>query len=127
MSDARLPPRLVCMKRFWVLLLLALSSLSIAACTGGALPDVECDDDIPDFKDVKLLDDCSDCHSTKNEGSERRGAPGGINFDKYDDAAASAEIGVEAVFAGVMPPGGAELKEDEELDFYKWALCGTPE
>lgn len=100
-------------------------ALFLVAC-GDDLPEVDCAtvDPLP-FSQVTLLVGCTGCHSTTFEAGSRNGAPVGIDYDTYEAAMASAEVGVESVYAGRMPPAGAP--EADKQAFYAWALCGQPQ
>jgi hypothetical protein len=79
---------------------------------------------------------CTRCHSSVYSGPERQGAPGWLDLDTYDAAAASAgatsdgHLGEiwEVMASGQMPtmmwvrPTQAELAEIGE-----WLACGQPQ
>lgn len=95
---------------------------------GHELPEVDCEVVTPpQFADVALLDSCTGCHSSTLTDADRNGAPVDVNYDTYEDAVAGAEHGAEAVNAGIMPPGGGTLTEEDKQAFYAWALCGQPQ
>jgi uncharacterized membrane protein len=69
---------------------------------------------------------CTGCHATTRTGSQRNGAPLGVNFDTYLDAAASASAARRMVQAREMPPSGP-LPEAEAWPLVWWADQGAPE
>ena len=91
------------------------------------LPPVDCID-VPGYSEMTVIFYCTGCHSSTNMGAARNGAPPGIDYDNYADAVVHAERGVRQLYAGTMPPGGAEnIPQDQKDAFYTWALCGTPQ
>ena len=110
--------------RTWFLTFVVMVSILLAAC-GSDLPDVDCSGTIPAFDDVKALDKCATCHSSKLTGSARRDAPGDVNFDTEAAARSKAEDAAEEVNGGDMPPEGSgiTLTAEEKDALYKWALC----
>ena len=109
---------------------LLLGGSALAAGCGGDdnLPVVDCSAQVPTFTEVSLLSQtCVGCHDSTLSGADRGGAPADINFDQFDSAKANAEAAVSAVYAGSMPPGGANLPADMKQQLYSWGLCGTPQ
>lgn len=120
------------MKRLGIFLMTTLCAgvLFIGACGDEehALPEVDCNAGVvPTYGEVALLNSCIACHSSALQAGARNGAPGGIDYDTYDGAAANAEHGAAEVYEGKMPPGGGNLPAADTEAFYSWALCGTPQ
>ena len=105
--------------------------LLVTACGGHGheLPDVDCDAvTVPTYAQLTILEDCTMCHASTLEGGSRNLAPVGVDYDTYEAAVEHGEHGVEEVYEGKMPPAGiGNVTEQEKLDFYAWALCGTPQ
>ncbi len=114
---------------------LTLSAVTVSCGDSGSsdelvLPEVDCSSDIPAFDEVTAFSDvCTNCHNSALEGTARRRAPEGIDFDQYESARAHARRATSEVFVGNMPPQGTgfSLTTDQEETLYKWALCGAPE
>jgi uncharacterized membrane protein len=71
-----------------------------------------------------LLDTyCAGCHSSALSGTDRNGAPAGIDFDTYEGAVANAEEGNDEIQSGGMPPSGGLSDEDKRL-FQLWLDTG---
>ena len=89
------------------------------------LPDVDCDDDVPEYKDVALLEKCTTCHDSSKTGDERNEADDDVNFDTEAAAMKSAMKAAEEVYEGEMPPKSANITvtQAEKDALYKWALC----
>ncbi|MCG3172159.1 MAG: hypothetical protein GMKNLPBB_00305 [Myxococcota bacterium] len=68
---------------------------------------------------------CLSCHSEKNQGPSRLGAPPAVNFSTYEQAKQNAPAGSAAVLAGRMPPGGIPQGERDILQ--RWINAGYPE
>jgi uncharacterized membrane protein len=105
-----------------------LAVATFASSCGEDLPDVSCDGTVPAYADVTALEKCSTCHSSKLEGSARRGALASVNFDTQSAAQAKAEDATAEVKEGAMPPksSGITLTDQEKQDLYNWALCQSP-
>ena len=74
-----------------------------------------------------LLDrHCIGCHASYRSGPNRSGAPINVNYDTYEEAAASASAGNTRVQAGSMPPSGPLSRAEREL-FQQWVDDGAPE
>jgi hypothetical protein len=52
-----------------------------------------------------------------------------VNYDTFGGAAAAAQIGMQEVSQGDMPPqsSGISLTDSEKESLYTWASCGTPD
>ena len=99
--------------------------LIMQACGGGdELPTVDCTDP-PSFAEVSAFSACTICHASTLQGTNRAGAPSGVDYDTYESAVSGADRAVVRVYAGTMPPVGS-LAEKDKGDLYVWALCGTP-
>lgn len=70
---------------------------------------------------------CTGCHSSALTGSERNGAPAGLNWDDYASAAAHSERIYLRCNAGTMPPNGPKLTDDEISVLLAWDTQGAPE
>lgn len=66
-----------------------------------------------------LETNCTGCHASTLQGANRNGAPTGVDFDTYANAAQSAERGNVRIQAGSMPPTGGIDSYDRAL-FQKW-------
>jgi hypothetical protein len=72
---------------------------------------------------------CLFCHSSTLTGSARQGAPGSINFDTYDAAAANAANAISEVNERAMPPSGSGiplLDGDQTAALLAWQSAGFP-
>ncbi len=49
---------------------------------------------------------CTTCHSSTRSGAARNGAPVGVDYDTFEQAAANASRGLSRMQARSMPPGG---------------------
>ncbi len=122
---------------FRILVLVGLSiSLAIAGCgdkvdplTAFDDPNGEEDGPVTYMADIKsILDDyCIGCHSITKEGFERQGAPVGVDFDTYEDAADWADPANQRIQGGTMPPGGQGLSQEERALFQRWIDDGLLE
>jgi len=90
--------------------------------------EVNCDPAVINYKSVGqpfLRTYCTGCHSSHLDGDYRYGAPGHVNFDRYDQAAEWAQRSyIRSVHLGDMPPSGGIPLAEKEL-FTRWALCGA--
>lgn len=69
---------------------------------------------------------CTTCHHSALVGEGRRGAPIGLDFDRYDVVAASADaIRRAAIEDRRMPPAGGP-SDDELALLDEWLACGLP-
>jgi uncharacterized membrane protein len=68
---------------------------------------------------------CTSCHATTVTGRARNGAPVGVDFNVYANAAADASWAASAVRSG-MPPG-ARLSSADICTITTWASQGAPE
>ncbi|MBP6631629.1 MAG: hypothetical protein KBG28_28660 [Kofleriaceae bacterium] len=117
------------MKR--LLALVVLTPLAVAcgsdAPQEGDLPEVDCNQTIPRFGEVAAFNiDCRNCHDSALDGSSRRGAPVGIDYDIYSSAVMWAEETASTVYVGSMPVE-TELRNRDKTPLYLWSLCGTPQ
>lgn len=69
---------------------------------------------------------CLGCHSVSRMGTQRNGAPTGVNFDTYEDASRLATAMDDFIQSGVMPPSGL-LPDGEREIFGAWVDTGRPE
>ncbi len=71
---------------------------------------------------------CTTCHSKILTGDARYGAPEGLDFNTYDQVAASQDRIVEQAALGEPPPmppaGGTTDAERDRL--VEWVACGAP-
>lgn len=61
---------------------------------------------------------CISCHSS--QATDRHGAPGAINLDTYEGAAAHAADSDSTILGGSMPPSPDALTNDERCAFDLW-------
>lgn len=126
------------LKNSFLLLIAAVggASLLLVACTEGhpeddddTTPLVDCETaTIPTFSEVTIWPKCTNCHASTLAGSDRGGAPPGIDYDVYASAVQYADLAVEEVEEGAMPyPDGSGVTAEEKQSLYAWAECGTPE
>ena len=123
-------------------LLSSFACFGALACGGGGgdeadLPEVDCDSPVPTYAEVEVFHSegnlCAQCHSTELSGTERSTAagqvPSAINTDDYASASAFAELIVEEVYEGAMPPPGLgyTITDEQKQQVYQWGLCGAPE
>ena len=110
-----------------------LSAPLLPACDSGGGgndgPDIDCATaTVPKFAAMTAWAKCTTCHSSTLASDARRGAPADINYDKYADARAKAQIAMDEVYAGSMPlPGSPALTDEEKTQIYTWASCDTPQ
>jgi cytochrome c5 len=78
--------------------------------------------------DMKPIFDknCIACHATTKSGSQRNGAPVGIDYDNYTVAKANGKMGNSAVQKGSMPPAGPLSQADKDT-FQSWIDGGMPQ
>ena len=119
------------MARGWLL-------FGLTACGGGEdtkggsgnLPEVDCDAGVPYYSEVEVLQPegnlCIQCHSVTKSGQQRSGAPEYLDVDDYETASAFAELIVQKVHDGEMPPEGYTITDAQKRELYAWGLCGTP-
>lgn len=69
---------------------------------------------------------CLGCHSVTRTGSQRNGAPIGVNFDTYEDASRLATAMDDVIQSGFMPPPGP-LPSGDQAIFGAWVDTGRPE
>ena len=95
----------------------------------GTAPTVDCSKlTIPTYSQLTIWPLCTSCHSSTLGGGARHGAPGGVNYDTYEGARASADIAASTVNSGIMPDRGEPAPTaDQKSALYAWALCGTPQ
>lgn len=74
---------------------------------------------------------CLACHSSTLTGSNRKGAPSGIDFDTYEAASArSAQAIMRAVTMMNMPPSSSslpKLNEEQKQALTNWQAIGLPD
>jgi uncharacterized membrane protein len=91
----------------------------------------DCSGTVPTYTDLAegVLAKCASCHSSTLSGTARHNAPANVNYDTFSGAAAAAEIGMQEVSRGEMPPpaSGISVTDAEKEWFYTWASCGTPD
>lgn len=80
---------------------------------------------VPDIEQF-FLDHCLACHSATPLSGSRRGAPGSLNFDTYEDAVRWSDRASRRIRGGTMPPGGGVPTEDRDL-FAAWLAGGLLE
>lgn len=100
------------------------SSVLLAACEEG-LGDCPTDGAAAEAAGQKVVAaQCASCHSSQLTGSQRVGAPEGMNFDKLDIVRAQAEEMLGEVEEGAMPPG-AKLADADIENMRVWLACGA--
>ncbi len=111
-------------------------SVFVAACGGDGggggneVPAIDCSEGaIPGYSEVTAFDVCANCHGSGIGGTDRNGAPVGLDLDVYEDAVEHAALIVRQVSRGNMPPAesGYSLTNEQKQQLYIWAECGTPE
>jgi hypothetical protein len=94
-------------------------------------PEVDCSAAVPSYSEVEVFQPagnlCVQCHSSSLSGQARNGAPITVNVDTYESASMVADLIVDALSDGVMPPEGYTITEAQKQQVYQWALCGTPD
>jgi hypothetical protein len=92
------------------------------------LPEVDCSGTIPTYAQLKTgaLTKCLPCHTSTVTGAAHLGEIG-VDYDMFALAKANAEKGAEEINEGAMPQQPYTMSDAEKQEFYKWALCGTPE
>ncbi|NCG17573.1 MAG: hypothetical protein GWP91_00970, partial [Rhodobacterales bacterium] len=95
-----------------------------------SVPTPDSCEDAPQFATVAepiLVQWCVGCHTSQFEGSDRSGAPTGIDFDTYQGAFANAAA-IDRVAGGLdgstMPPAGGITDEERAL-LREWVSCGA--
>lgn len=83
---------------------------------------------VPYEPTVRLLveNNCATCHASTVTGTDRNGAPVGVDFETYIKAVNWAEPMRRRIVAGTMPPG-APLAADQQTAFANWVAVGVPQ
>ena len=79
------------------------------------------------FAESFITTRCLACHTENHSGTDRQGAPEGIDFDSYEAVVAHASR-VAAVATGsspTMPPADG-VEEADRARLAEWLACGTP-
>ncbi|MFT4978384.1 MAG: hypothetical protein ACI8S6_004294 [Myxococcota bacterium] len=72
-----------------------------------------------------VLSQCAGCHSSRLSGSDRQGAPAGVDLETLDGVRSHTDrVLARAVEAQDMPVGGLGEAERERLE--RWLGCGAP-
>lgn len=69
---------------------------------------------------------CTGCHSSERTGASRGGAPSSYDFDTYEGARASADVGLNAIARRRMPPGGVQVPAADQALLRAWLDAGFP-
>jgi uncharacterized membrane protein len=113
-----------------MLKIVIITTIVLAGCENlGTPPTVDCSKvTVPPYSQLTIWPLCTSCHSSALSGGARHGAPGGVNYDTYDAARASAAVAASTVNSGIMPERGQPAPTEEQKSaLFAWALCGSPQ
>ena len=69
---------------------------------------------------------CTDCHSSDKDGSQRQGAPPGIDYDTAELSRLNSDRTWQMIVTEQMPSEDPVPHEDALL-IWEWLSCGGPE
>jgi hypothetical protein len=111
--------------------LLAALALALAGCGGTSKRMDQCAG-APTFATVVfpnvVMPKCLPCHSMTVMGTNRMGAPVGLDFDTYDLVKPNIEMFADAITSGLEPPmsSGITTTKADRSAVITWRMCNFP-